>query len=464
MKDFYSDKVFLQVRDVILQKNLIKNGDRLIAAVSGGADSIFMLYCLLALKNELNFELSVCHFNHKLREEAEDEEVFVENLAKKFSLNFYSDKGDVKNYAEKNGISIEMAARKLRYEFFESLIKEGKGNLIALAHNLTDSIETFFLNIDRGTGIRGLKGISYKNNFFIRPILSISGEEIRKTLENYGIEYKIDLSNFSENYKRNKVRKFLIKDLSLVFGKDFGKRFEVLFENIENSLKAQSFFIENFLKHNYFLDKYGVRVKLDLLTNIPEYAFYEAMLFLFEKVMGSTYRANRKLLRDLYEFAKQKKSSKRSLFPDKSLYAVKTKNYFYLVKNDFFYNFSFKVKGEGSVSLLLGYEFVFEKAGSFDLSKKNEYVLLNKSLLNSSLKIERIDFEKDFLIFMGKEIKNLNKFLKKKGLSDFGRKTIFVLKDNSEILFVPGIAVSDRLKITGQKGNLIKVYMKDCLG
>ena len=153
MKDFYSHKTFLKAADFVKGKSLIKKGDKVIAAVSGGADSVFMLYSLLGLKGESGFDLSVCHFNHNLRKEADEEEAFVRDLAERFSLPFFCDRGNVEKYAKDKNLSTEMAARVLRHSFFKSLIAEGKGDLIALAHNLTDSIETFFLNIERGTGI-----------------------------------------------------------------------------------------------------------------------------------------------------------------------------------------------------------------------------------------------------------------------------------------------------------------------
>ena len=464
MKDLCSIDACRKVRDFILEKKLIKEKDRVIAAVSGGADSVFMLYSLIELKKEFDFNLSVCHFNHLLRPEADNEERFVKFLAESFSLNFYSEKGDVKRYAEEKAISIEMAARDLRYRFFKKLIYEDKGDLIALAHNLTDSIETFFLNIDRGTGIRGLKGILPQNGFFIRPILCLSNNEVRKTLNNLNIEFKVDSSNANLRYKRNAVRSVLIKNLQKVFGKGIEKRFYSLFENISNSLKSHSFFIENSLKENAFWDNYGSRVKLDYLKNLPDFAFYEVMLFLFERVSGSTYKVSKKLLKDLRDFVGISKSATRSLFPDKTIYAAKTKGFFYLVNSGFFKDIEFNCTFDNEIELPLGYRFVFEERDNFALSKKNEFVITNKTLLNSSVKVAKIDYKDDYLIKNGKKVNDLNKFLKKRGLSEFERKNIFVLKKEKEILFIPFFAVSDKLKQVKGKGDLIKVYMKDCLG
>ena len=464
MKNFYSHKTYLKVRDFILKKKLIKEQSKVIAAVSGGADSVFMLFCLLGLKKEFNFDLAVCHFNHMLRKEADSELKFVEELSRKLNLKFYSDRGDVEKYAREKGVSVEMAARVLRYNFFDRLLKEGKGDIIALAHNLTDSVETFFLNIERGTGIRGLKGISARNEQIIRPVLCLDKDEIRKTLESFNIEYKVDESNFDNKYKRNLVRNVLIKDLKSVFGVKFEKSFKSLFENVEASISAQGFFIENFLKDKAFIDENGARIKKDILLNLPDNVFFELMLFVFERVSGSTYKISKRLLEELFEWVKIQGSSKRALFSDKSFFAVKTKDYFYLVKKDFFDGFSFKLLLPGEYSIPLGYKFVVEKTHEFVLSSQNSFVILNKLFFNSSLNIGRIDFGKDYIVRKGKKVENLNRFLKKRGLSDFERKTAFVLKRENEVLFIPHVAVSETLKNIENSGDLIKVYMKDCLG
>ena len=464
MKGFCSLKPFLAVKEFILKKKLIKERDRVIAAVSGGADSVFMLYALNCLKKELSLDLSVCHFNHSLREEANEEEEFVRNLANRFSLPFFSERGDVKGYAGENGISIEMAARSLRYAFFERLIDENRGDKIALAHNLTDSIETFFLNIDRGSGIRGLKGISPKTGFVVRPILGLTRDEIRECLDNLSIEYRLDSSNMDLSFKRNRVRAILINSLNDVFGKGVEKRFGLLFENIENSLKSLSLFIDNSLKENGFIDNFGARVKLDYLKSLPDYAFYEVMLFLFERLTGSTYRVSAKLLKDLRGFVFIHKSASRSLFPDKSIVCAKTKGFFCLVKSDFFKKIEFNYPFKNEVNLPLGYRLVFEECDNFVLSKRNEFAITNKSLLNPSVKVARIDFERDYMITKGKMVNDLNNFLKKNGLSKFERNSIFVLKEGVEVLYIPFLRVSDKLKKVKQGGDLIKVYIKDCLG
>ncbi len=464
MKDFYSHSSYLKVKDFIFKKGMINSGDKVIASVSGGADSVFMLYCLAGLKEEINFSLSVCHFNHLLRDAANDEKLFVEKLASSFNLPFYYGEGNVLSNAKKKGISIEMSAREMRHNFFDNLLKEDKGNLLALAHNLTDSIETFFLNIERGTGLRGLKGIPAKSDKIVRPLLCLTKDEIREVLDSFGIEYKIDESNFDTRIKRNLIRSVLVSDLKTVFGKRYEKSFFSLFENIENTIYSQAFFIENFLKKNAYIGTDAARIKKDFLKNLPEYVFFEIMLFLFDRISGSTFKISKSLLMELWNFINLPRSSKRSLFSDKSLIAVSTKKFFYIVKKEFFANFNVALKSTGEYSIAPGYKFVVEECSQFVKSRKNEFCILNKFYLDSSLNIGRIDFLNDYIVLKGEKILDLNRFLKKKGLSKFERETIPVLKKDNEILFIPFIAVSEKLTDVANNRNLIKVYMIDCLG
>ncbi len=464
MKNLCSDRVFQKIFSFIEKNGLIQENDKIIAAVSGGADSVFMLYFLNCAKRNLNFELSVCHFNHKLRIEADSEEFFVKKLAERFGLNFFPGSGDVKAFAKDKGISIEMAARRLRHSFFKKLVEEGKGNKIALAHNFSDSMETFFLNIFRGTGLRGLTGMPAKKGCLIRPVLCLDGAEIRKTLDFYGIAYEIDKSNFEKNFLRNRVRISLIPALQKTFGKGFEKRFESLFKNLEASLKSQNYFIDFFLENNAFADNYGARVKLDFLQNLPDYAFNDIFLRLFERVKGSTYGISKMLLKDVFSFVNQKKTGLRSLFPDKSLFMAKTKDFFFIVKKDFFLANSFVVEKEQKISLPLGFSFVFEK-GVFEEAKNKSFCFIPQSFFKKekSLKVARIDFENDFILFNEKK-RDLKNFLKKRGVNKFLRQTIYCLKSGNEILFIPDIAISDTLKSVGKDNALIKVYIKDSLG
>ncbi len=200
----------------INHRHLLKAGNRVGVAVSGGADSVALLRLLLELRKELGVVLSVVHFNHKLRAEDSDaDEGFVAGLASTHHLEFYCDSADVRAHAVGQRKSIETAARDLRYEFFWRLLKEKKVDRLATAHTLDDQAETVLLRIARGAGTRGLAGIypqlsvpgsQFSDAAIIRPMLGIRREAIELYLKEIGQTWRDDQSNRDLRFARNRVR------------------------------------------------------------------------------------------------------------------------------------------------------------------------------------------------------------------------------------------------------------------
>ena len=186
----------------IKENELISPGDKIIVAVSGGRDSVCLFDVLFKLKNELKIDLVVCHFNHKLRgKESERDFEFVRKLAESRGVEFMGGEAESGNLFKS-----EESARNARYAFFEKILKEGGGDKVAIAHNNNDFIETFFLRLLRGSGMKGLKSIPYRRQKFIRPLLSISRIEIEKYLKKEGLDYINDASNAKIDFTRNFIR------------------------------------------------------------------------------------------------------------------------------------------------------------------------------------------------------------------------------------------------------------------
>ena len=157
------------------EKNLIEKKDRILIALSGGPDSVFLLHFLNKFKNKYKIELGALHLNHKLRgKEADKDEEFCRNICSKLKIEYFPVKRNVKAFAVKKKISFEEAGRELRYSVLESTALKNKFNKIATAHNSNDNAETILLNLIKGTGIRGISGIPVKRNNIIRPIINIA--------------------------------------------------------------------------------------------------------------------------------------------------------------------------------------------------------------------------------------------------------------------------------------------------
>ena len=191
------------VEKFIDQKSLFERCDKVLVALSGGADSVALLRVLHAL----GYQCECAHCNFHLRgEESNRDEAFVQQLCQKFDIPLHVTHFDTTDYAHTKRISIEMAARELRYQWFETLRQSIGAKVIAVAHHRDDSVETFLLNLIRGTGINGLKGIAPKNGYVVRPLLQESRENILDYLQHLNQDYVTDSTNLQDEYMRNKIR------------------------------------------------------------------------------------------------------------------------------------------------------------------------------------------------------------------------------------------------------------------
>ena len=212
--------VFEYIEKDIVKRNLIHRDDQLLAMVSGGRDSVFMLYFLDYIRRIFHIGVSVFHLNHLIRgEEAYIDEEFTRNLSKKFSFPFYSEQIDVREKALKAGENLESMARRIRYDEARKIKEKLKCNFIVTAHTKTDYVETVILHLLRGDSIFGLLGIPYKNGDIVRPILSVNREQITNFLKNNNIEWRDDSTNEQTVYTRNYIRKVIIPHLIKIGGK-----------------------------------------------------------------------------------------------------------------------------------------------------------------------------------------------------------------------------------------------------
>ena len=204
-----------KVKSFMEQYHMAEDGERILAAVSGGADSICLLMVLSALQKEKNYQLFVVHVEHGIRgEESEKDAEFVENFCKehKIPCKVYHCKAE--SYAKEHKMTIEEGARELRYGYFEEAAKEFQADKIAVAHNQNDCAETMLFHLTRGTGLKGLCGILPVRENIIRPLLCVERKEIEAYLSERGQEYCIDKTNEELEYTRNRIRHQVLPVLS----------------------------------------------------------------------------------------------------------------------------------------------------------------------------------------------------------------------------------------------------------
>jgi len=202
------------------EQQLLRPGERVAVACSGGADSVALLHVLAELREELGIVLSVAHFHHQIRgAEADADHTFAGELAAKLQVDFYSGTGNAPKHADESKLSLETAARELRHRWFADLITQGKADKIATAHTLDDQAETVLMRILRGTGTRGLASIApaQATKHLIRPLLTTSRREVEAYLKAEGQCWREDSSNLDLGHTRNRVRHTLLPLLEQEF-------------------------------------------------------------------------------------------------------------------------------------------------------------------------------------------------------------------------------------------------------
>jgi tRNA(Ile)-lysidine synthase len=237
----------------ISQKTLFSRQNRILLAISGGIDSMAMAH--LFFKAQFDFAIAHCHFS--LRPEADQEAELVSQLAQNFDVPFFFKKFDTITFAQNEKISVQMAARKLRYDFFEQICLKNEYDYIATAHHLNDSLETAIFNFAKGTGIAGLRGILPKNNRIVRPLLFATRSEI----ENYAKENQIvwleDSSNVSEKYQRNFIRHQIVPRLATQINPNVVENFAETAERLIFTEKVLSNYLSE-LKSKIWQEKGGL--------------------------------------------------------------------------------------------------------------------------------------------------------------------------------------------------------------
>lgn len=205
----------------IEKHNLINRGDTVVIGVSGGADSIMLLDVMHKISVLAHYDLNikVAHVNHQIRETAIRDELFVKDVCKRIGIPYFCKSVNVEKFGKENGMSCEEAGRKIRYDFFRELA--GENGKIATAHNANDNVETLLMRLFRGTGLKGLCGIAYKNDNVVRPILNIARKDIEQYIKDCHLTHITDETNLVPIYTRNKIRLNVIPMIENNFNPNF---------------------------------------------------------------------------------------------------------------------------------------------------------------------------------------------------------------------------------------------------
>lgn len=324
-----------KILNTIIKYNLIESGDKIILGVSGGPDSICMLDVLNKINNDekinLNFEIIVAHINHMIRQEANDDETYVEKFCKKNGIQFYSKRIDVVNLANNSKIGTEEAGRIVRYKFFDEISDKTGANKIAIAHNKNDKVETIIMNIVRGSGISGLKGIEPIRQKYIRPLIECERKEIEQYCEDYNLNPRIDKTNFENIYRRNKVRNVVIPYIK----KEFNPNIIETVDRLSCLVKEEEDYIENQVKKAYKKlvlseEKNEIILDLKIFNNEEKVIKSRLILYTIARLFGSSNSIEKIHIEDILKLCSNNIGNK-YLMPNKNLKVLVKNHKIYMI-------------------------------------------------------------------------------------------------------------------------------------
>ncbi len=321
-----------KVKDTIVSKNLIVENDMVVTGVSGGPDSMCMLDTLINLKKEISFNICVAHINHGIRKEAKDDAEYVEKFCKIHNIPFYLKEENVINISKIKKIGLEEAGRKVRYDFFNEVLQKVGGTKIATAHTASDNAETILMNLMRGTGITGLKGISaVRENKYIRPLIDCTRNEIEEYCEEKKLNPRHDKTNDENEYTRNKIRNILIP----LIEKEFNPNIILSLKRLSEIVSTENEYLEEITDKIYgeiLINKEEKEIILDLkkFNNQPLPIQNRIIIYTITEIFGSAQGIEKIHVNDIIKLCNNNVGNK-YLIPNKKIKVlVKNKKIFFI--------------------------------------------------------------------------------------------------------------------------------------
>ncbi|GLU44630.1 tRNA lysidine(34) synthetase TilS [Allomuricauda sp. NBRC 101325] len=431
--------MFPQFKNHINNNLAFLNGKKLLVACSGGLDSVVLAH--LCVANKMEIALAHCNFSLRGKESDGDAE-FVKQLGENLDIEVFVEHFETKQYAEDQRISVQMAARELRYQWFEELLKIEGFDFVLTAHHADDSLETFIINLSRGTGIEGLSGIPEVNGNVVRPLLKFSRQEILEFAQDNDITWREDSSNAESKYLRNKIRHEIVPKL-----KELHKTMLQNFLNTQNHLQQTDALAINHLLEvkgklfQYKEDQIFIKVK-DLLELKP----MEAYLYGLFKEYGFTEWDDIKHLLHAMS-GKQVFSKTHCLLKDREFLILSE------LKNRVNQEFPVYLEGtpaESPVTLKL------EPVQTLENPEKKT-IFLDKEKLNFPLVLRNWEKGDYFYPFGMKGKKKLSKFFKDEKLDLISKEKQWLLCSNDEIVWVVGKRADERFKVEDSTQEIIKI-------
>ncbi len=427
-----------QLTSYINKNKLFKPADKLLVAVSGGADSITLCWLLI----NAGYHFSVAHGNFMLRgPEADGDEDFVAAFCKKNKINFFSKIFTTAKYADNKGISIQMAARELRYKWFTELLVEHHFDYLLTAHHANDNIETFFINLLRGTGINGLKAMTPKKDRIVRPLLFATRHEIENYIKENKISFREDSSNKEEKYLRNQLRLQIIpalKKLNPSFEKTITNEIAI-FQQTNLILKKE---VEKQRKKLFIYEEGIIKIDIKKLEKITA-----SQLILFELL--TEFNFNSSQIENVYN-SMERQAGK--VFTSNTHTIIKDRN-FLLIKalstksiQEFIIN-----KEDTEIKKPIQLKIYFTQGNIHSIAKKNfnaNTAFLDADKITFPLTVNQWQQGDKFKPLGMTGFKKVSDFFIAEKFSLFQKQTQYIMRSNNGIVWLIGKRTDDRFKVT----------------
>lgn len=431
-----------QTRDFINSKKLFTFSHKLLVGVSGGADSL----CLLDLLHKLGYSVEVAHCNFQLRDqEADKEQAFVQSFCEEREIECHTINFQTQEYAAEKGISIEMAARDLRYEWFYKLCEKRSLDYIAIAHNQNDVIETFFINLNRGAGLKGLRGIQVKNCRVVRPILFASREQIELYCKKNSLDFKIDSSNLKNDYLRNKFRNIIIPEF-VKLNPNFQQQ---LVDNIGHLDEAFSIYQERVEEVKALVCTENEEILEIDINSLVAYKAYKTYLFEIVKAYGFRSAQVDEIIKISHsESGKIVESQTHKILKDRNNLLI------YPIQNS-----ELEVKIDSSYQNDLGMEISdFLIDDDFRFSREAEICQLDFDKVSFPLSVSYWQTADYFYPLGMKNRVKLKDFFINNKISVAQKSKIKIIKDSTgNIIWVAGYRMDNRYKITQTTNKVLQI-------
>tara|TARA_Y100000385_G_C13059510_1_gene623652 strand:- start:218 stop:1534 length:1317 start_codon:yes stop_codon:yes gene_type:complete len=429
-----------KLKSFIDDHQLIGANDRLLLAVSGGKDSVVMAH----LFHELNYTFAIAHCNFKLRNEDSDlDEEFVKQLAHGLNVPFYSKAFETKSYAHQNKLSVQMAARDLRYQWFELLSKSKGYDKILTAHHQDDAIETLIIKKSRKSSIGALQGIPVKNANIVRPLLSFSVSQIQHYITDNSIEFRVDKSNFSTQYQRNSIRKEL---------QSSNQNRELYLNEIENNKRRYSELLKKYevYKSNFCESRDdGILLSFDYLLEQDE---RQEILYEYLKYYGPF------SWRDVFSLLDSEVGKKVS---NSEFRIVRERQGLLLSRNSLLAKESHLIQDSDKfISKPIDLKFSVHNAKDFKIIKNSRYAALDYAKLQFPLLLRPWQNGDSFTPLGMKGKKKISDFMIDEKFSTYQKENTWVICSLDTVVCIVGYRINENFRLVPQTE---KVYLVEPL-